>query len=186
MPIDDSFAWWFSGLVDGEGTFKAFISQHGRPHVAFTIKLRWDDHAILDTCARTLGIGKVYRVSNNGWNRDAKPQAMWNIARFRHIAYTLLPLLETHPLRSKKLRDFTYWAECVHIVGIYKDYPQRTLLSLFNILSERAKLVKVYHEDEAENQVLVTRDELRSYVAQYLNTHCYLPTPLLIGSDDKK
>ena len=56
---DSGFAYWFSGLIDGEGHFA--IKQHTRGTHApyFQLKMRADERGTLERIRRSLGVGTI-------------------------------------------------------------------------------------------------------------------------------
>lgn len=108
---DDAFLHWLAGFIDGEGCFSINGSATGRRaySCSFDLGLREDDSAILDEMVRRLGIGKVYyRVTGRSQCRIAT----WTL-RNKRDCLMLVEILDEHPLRAKKARDYAIWREAV-------------------------------------------------------------------------
>jgi len=88
----DQFARWFSGFVDGEGSFQVFLDR-SYLRVMFRIRLHIDDIAILYRIQEFLGVGKV-QINNNS--------CVFVISRLDDLKNVLLPLLDQHNLFTTK------------------------------------------------------------------------------------
>jgi len=92
----DQFARWFSGFVDGEGSFQVFLDR-SYLRVMFRIRLHIDDIAILYRIQEFLGVGKV-QINNNS--------CVFVISRLDDLKNVLLPLLDQHNLFTTKWLDY--------------------------------------------------------------------------------
>lgn len=159
VGIPDSFGYWFSGIMDGEGHFAASyktkektIGEHywGRYTITgIQISLRWDDYEILNYIKSTLGIGNLYKVNQKG----SAPKGMYRIGKTEDLNDLIVPLLEKYPLRSKKAREFPLWRECVGIISRRiakkKIVHNRATISMeeyerFSLLVEQIKEMRRY------------------------------------------
>jgi|SRR5271166_1393193 len=133
--MNDSFGYWLAGLIDGEGSFMIGKDKRGVWSNKFTLNLRADDRAILETIHQHLHIGSLYAMAPQG---TARPQVRWQV--FRHAdCMELLNFLARHPLRTKKAHDLRVWREAV----LAKDRKERNLIPG---LAAKIKEVRSYEE----------------------------------------
>lgn len=102
--IEQRFADWLAGFIDGEGCF-LITRNHGGYSCAFRLGVRADDRPILDEIVQRTGLGSV--SENRG-------MARW-IVGSREDTLGLVLLLERAPLRAKKRRDAAIWSEAVRL-----------------------------------------------------------------------
>lgn len=138
MPeINPDYGWWFSGLVDGEGSFNLGLSSPRRGYhkayirPSFHLGLREDDYEILEEASKRLGLHKpLYRERANG---NSKPQAELSISSWRGNR-RLVDFFDRYPLRSKKKKDYTTWKQAVllrtEVWGLYTDELHQQFLDL--------------------------------------------------------
>jgi hypothetical protein len=115
VVCDPPLGYWLSGLIDGEGCFRIQRNHsRGRGPVtystSFALKLRDDDEPILREIIAQTGIGRFAYDSTRSGN--SKPAAAWHVDR-REDCAALVALLDRHPLRTRKARDFAVWREAV-------------------------------------------------------------------------
>lgn len=139
---DIGFAYYLSGLIDGEGTFRVGPNER---RCEFAIKLRDDDRQILEAARRFMGHG---RINTEPAREGSLPQARWVIDT-KDGCLALVGFLRRFPLRAKKARDAEVWCEAV---GEWTGQPRgnrwhgpadRTRL---HALGERIKDVREYRE----------------------------------------
>lgn len=122
-------SWWVTGITDGEGCFSAGVSfrvDTGRngpfPKVdvnpKFSLALRADDEGVVEALRDFFGCGAVYDkapspalVARGGVRGGTKPQKLLLICKLDDLIERVVPHFETHPLQSKKHRDFETWKE---------------------------------------------------------------------------
>lgn len=111
--MDNDFGHWLAGLIDGEGTF--LIAKHkgrnkeGRPlfNPLMLVRLRNDDHDVLAQVQKITGIGTL-----NTYSTKTSPQSAWQVASKTDVR-KLVSILDDHPLRTKKKRDYEIWKRAV-------------------------------------------------------------------------
>lgn len=125
--MDDGFGHWLAGLLDGEGHF--FIRRTtGKP----SVNMRADDRDMLALAQARTGVGRLYEVPAG---RMGHPQVRWEVAVKAEVL-VLAALLDAHPLRSKKAREFAIWREALGIWqtvrrgGVRRTYQQDRMAEL--------------------------------------------------------
>lgn len=104
---DAGFAYWLSGLIDGEGHFAIKAHSRGTHAPAFTLKMRADEEGALRIIQRHLGIGSI------GFEpREPNPMVKWTV-QDKAGCQRLVDLLDKYPLRAKKRMDYATWREAV-------------------------------------------------------------------------
>ena len=113
FPVDDSFGNWLAGFIAGEGCFRIASQKQGNWYApSFHLKLRDDDKAILDECARRVG-GRVYRMPAY---KTSNPGARW-CCQSRADCIALASVLDNYPLRNRKAAEYVVWREALDIYG---------------------------------------------------------------------
>lgn len=110
-----AFCHWLAGFIDGEGCFDI------RPQFCrMTLRVRADERLTLEEIVETTGIGFV----SQGRNRRSAmaPQVDWVVAT-KVDCVALVALLDDHPLRAKKRRDYAIWREAVRLWASRVRYP---------------------------------------------------------------
>jgi hypothetical protein len=125
VPFDLGF--YFSGLVDGEGSF--VINKHFQ--TSFHITLRSDDHEILWLFKRTLRVGEISYIDNGR-------MCSYQVSDLFDLYHIVVPFFEQFPLRAKKLNDYKIWSKAVRHRYKYeyksnKLYMKRLYLDLKKI-----------------------------------------------------
>ena len=181
--VDPAFGHWLAGFIDGEGHFgmvrryaERGVVRHGassRPH--FQITLRDDDLATLEQLRDRLGIGRIKRKTAGPFPSQgvypSKPTATWHVDRKRDLA-VLVAVLDAHPLRAKKRRDYAIWREAVRVhARLYRGVRGPRQLSVEHRLAElfqQLRAVRAYAPngspapalDEPEPETQTTLDDL--------------------------
>ena len=99
---------WLAGFIDGEGCF-TIPDRQGHHAPRFTLVVRDDDQPILEEIVARTGIGRLYRIAASG---TSNPQAAWHVESKQGVAQ-LVRILDAHPLRARKARDYAIWREAV-------------------------------------------------------------------------
>lgn len=120
FDIDSAWCAWFSGFVDGEGSF--LLNRNKSTKImspVFQIKQRIDDQAIVGEIHYILRCGRmhlfVYRKARREGGKDAD-QVGLHICRIFDLIHILIPLLDRYPLRSKKRADYEIWRRAVLMI----------------------------------------------------------------------
>lgn len=144
--VPDDWGYWFSGLVDGEGSFIVSCRKSGRIDTpTFHVTLRDDDGYILRDIRNVLKIGSITAnkgrtIHSNGKVYKGKPTLSFHTTNL-HEAYKLTTVLDRYPLRAKKKEDYLLWRECVMEFRI--PFKDRNMVNLKNI-AQRLIDIKKY------------------------------------------
>jgi hypothetical protein len=122
---------WLAGFIDGEASFN--ISHHGGNYQPrFSLKLRDDDSALLESVHKFLGVGtlcnlKCASLNTKYYSLNAKDQIRFDIIGRDNIK--LISIIDEFPLRSKKSRDYTIWKKAVEIyaANLFNRWSDATL-----------------------------------------------------------
>ena len=137
---------WLAGLIDGEGSFIAHLFRPAtRPkslnvQIQMVVGLRADDKSVLEHCQGVTGLGKLNYIKQNERHRW-----LWMVTR-KADCQALVEILDRHPLRSKKSRDFAIWREIVREHATWKHghaAPQEDQERLFG-LARDLRAVRLY------------------------------------------
>ncbi|MGB8643957.1 MAG: LAGLIDADG family homing endonuclease [Anaerolineae bacterium] len=121
LMIDPLWCAWFSGLVDGEGSFliahnKPTPTRQGHFWPYLQLKFRMDDLPILEEIQATLHCGKLnkfsYGFARNRGGKDADQYGLYFQGN-SNLMHIIIPLLDQFPLKTKKKNDYAIWRECV-------------------------------------------------------------------------
>jgi hypothetical protein len=121
LPDSDSdFGHWLAGFIDGEGCFELVPLKGGRLYTArFNLTCRDDELETLEAIRKRTGFGSIYRAHNRRSKTKANPVARWSINGKPSVA-ALIALLDRHPLRAKKARDYAIWREAALLWLAYR------------------------------------------------------------------
>lgn len=110
--IDAAFGNWLAGFIDGEGCFyiTTNTNQPGWCRPKFALGLRCDDRPVVESIRTTLGdIGTIHEYQPKS---NSKRKVHWTISS-QADCEALCVLLDAHPLRSKKQKDYEFWSRAV-------------------------------------------------------------------------
>jgi len=143
--MDEGFLYWLAGLIDGEGCFLIDKQPRSVQYVAsFKLSLRDDDMDIILEIQEKTQIGTVRRDAPV---KTSRAVAVWYIAS-QSDTKRLVALLDSHPLRSRKLRDYLVWREVV--LEQSKSRGSRDLCKL-KYLHDKIRLVRAYEEASTDS-----------------------------------
>ena len=112
MSRDEAFFHWLAGFIDGEGCFRIQKEKGGGYYACqFSLKLRDDDRAILEECVRRTRAGILHVMAAYGTSR---PGVRWAV-QSRADCWKLAAILDRHPLRAKKAREYAVWREALEV-----------------------------------------------------------------------
>ena len=143
---------WFSGWIDGEGSFTSDVHNINRGIMSrLTVEVRDDDSPLVYNVKNTLRCGQIYKqkerhrenLNQIGKSSIGKSSIRWvcrDIGACRHI---LVPLFDRYPLQSKKRRDYDVWRQLVIAIsdGQHVNGNRNYVLSLCQQLKDVKKYV---------------------------------------------
>jgi len=132
---DDAFWNWFAGFADADGCFGIRKGAEGYHRAGFYINLRADDIGILQEIQKRLGCGSIYIVTPP---KEQNPIARFSIQTGQG-AMRLVEVLDHHPLRAKKKRDYAIWRQAVREVNKPMDSRDKHKLSYLKEKLHKAK-----------------------------------------------
>lgn len=116
LTAPKEFCSWFTGFFDGEGCIVAFTRPHSRNpdysefRLQLRIMIRDDDLDTIRHIQNNLKVGISYRRKGNG---NANPAVAWVCERLQDLAEVMIPLLDNHPLHTKKAKEYAIWRPLV-------------------------------------------------------------------------
>jgi len=109
--LDDAEAHKLGGLLEGECHLAVVRNNRDDWRCELRVALRDDDRGILATAQRNLGLGQLYAKPGHCKSR---PQAVWAVSSKVECA-ALVEVLDGHPFRGRKLREYDIWREAVSL-----------------------------------------------------------------------
>lgn len=121
---DEAKAGWLVGLTDGEGCFMLYETSVTLPNgkayssyrANFSILLRRDDVRVLKAVMEILGCGSVTHGSRGSADGRRKPAARYGVGGIPDLIARVVPFFDSHPLQSKKARDYRVWRKGVMLM----------------------------------------------------------------------
>jgi hypothetical protein len=106
IPFDEGFRHWLAGFFAGEGHLGLSMPECG-PRTTFQIGMRSDDLPILLLIHQFFGCGCLRYVERN----SGSPQYHYQARSPRANHLTIVPFLQSYPLRAKKSAEVPLWLE---------------------------------------------------------------------------
>lgn len=167
--VPSDFGHWLAGFIDGEGCFT--IDRIGKKNrtacyaCRFSLRLRNDDSPIVDEIHRRTGLGQIVAKAlqtNPTW--ESKPAVVWQVFS-RADCLGLVALLDRHPLRAKKARDYALWREAVVVWGTARRTStgaNAPVWARMLELRERLQAVREYRDPHLADPEVVRSNTVRS------------------------
>jgi hypothetical protein len=112
--VEEGFAHWLAGFVDGEGSFVIAKVNNGCLRCFLSLVLRDDDREILEEIQARIGGTLAYRTNPSATRPSSNPEMVLQVRR-KADCLRLVELFDRYPLRARKRRDFAIWREAVHL-----------------------------------------------------------------------
>ena len=114
LNLDPLWCSWFSGWIDGEGSFYSNLHHDtGGIECSLAVKVRDDDAQLIRNVRDVLRCGVVRQHKEHSVNPNQKGQIIWACGKIGECRHILIPLLDKYPPRSKKRRDYEIWRKLV-------------------------------------------------------------------------
>jgi len=139
LNIDPLWCAWFSGILDGEGTFNIQCNSHDLGvHTSLAIKMRDDEADGIREIYDKLHCGIVYFGAAQC---IGNPYVVWRVEAISGIVNIIIPILDKYPLRMKKQHDYKIWREAVMLIhsGAHLNSNRSRVLELKRMLTEVRK-----------------------------------------------
>lgn len=142
------FGSWFSGFVDGEGSFLIVKNKSSGGHKVYVpllcITLRNDDTRALIAIKDNLQLGGITFF-------DRRKPTHGDCCRFRvsgvKQCQKLIPFFDTYPLQTKKHNDYLVWKDFI----LQKiEHGRKLPKSLAEYYYNKIKEVRLYNETSAK------------------------------------
>jgi hypothetical protein len=138
MKEDGHIANWIVGLVDGEGSFNIQFQNfpamklgfEARP--MFLINLDSKDRQILELIRNFFGFG-VVRTYERGGDYKGTGKACYYKVTNLNDCLELMNFFRKYTLRSKKLKDFEMWCQCLLMIIHKENLNKKGLLQIAKI-----------------------------------------------------
>ena len=116
IDIDPLWCSWFSGLIDGEGSFNIHVNKENRSIQAhLRIGMREDEAEYIRDIHDMLRCGWIGRATLRN-PRGNESDAYFIDFASDAVINIIIPLLDKYPLRMKKKRDYVFWREATLII----------------------------------------------------------------------
>jgi hypothetical protein len=162
MMEDEAFKHWLAGLIDGEGHFGINISKMKSAYLGYVVAvvcqigLTIADIDVLKEIQQKLELGSIttqdrYRTRNP----NHQPFAKWRVTNLKECL-ALRDILNKHPLRSKKRKDFLLWCEALEIIQKREHLTKKGFLEItmirdeMNLVGNKQKRYRSFEDLAAE------------------------------------
>ncbi len=158
--IPSTIAWYFSGFVDGEGSFNLALIPRKEYRFGWKIYLTFNvaqkDPTVLKLMSKYFGAGRLECRKDGVWN--------YSINDLASLRMTVIPFFEKYPFVSEsKRKNFTIFKEVVEI--IHRD-GHFTKLGLEKIIQLREKI----NEGKGRTRKYSINDYYKSQESSETNT----------------
>ena len=99
-----------AGLLEAESHLYVAPNNKDGWRCECAVNLRDDDREVLESFHADLGLGRLVHVRARGGSR---PQVLWGIESKVECS-ALVDLLDEHPLRGRKRKEYEIWREAVN------------------------------------------------------------------------
>jgi hypothetical protein len=134
--IPTSISWYFSGFVDGEGSFNVALVPRKEYRFGWKIYLTFNvaqkDPSVLELMRKYFGTGRLERRKDGIWNYSVN-----DIASLSNI---VIPFFERYPFFSEsKKRNFSIFKEIVNVLGRDEHFTKGGLEKVIMLREELNK-----------------------------------------------
>ncbi len=145
--LSDGEAHTLAGFLDAESHL-AVIPNNGGANwrCECSVNLRDDDREILFSYRDKLGLGHLTPVAARNGSR---PQVHWQIGS-KLECQVLAEILDAHPLRARKAREYEIWREAVGIWAFERQGLGRSRRARMAQLAEYLRAERVYREPQPD------------------------------------
>ena len=128
--IPASIAWYFSGFVDGEGSFNVSLIPRKEYRFGWKIYLTFNvaqkDPTTLKLIAQHFGTGRIEQRKDGVWN--------YSINDFKSLKEVVIPFFERYPfLSALKKKNFAIFKQIVEIIGRDGHFMKDGLEQVINL-----------------------------------------------------
>jgi len=119
LNLDPLWCAWFSGWIDGEGSFMGKIHNENMCISArLQVNVRDDDSPLVYNVRDVLKCGFIHHVraslpTAKSYSPNRRTTVQWICEDSGACRHILIPLFDKYPLHSKKGRDYKIWREIV-------------------------------------------------------------------------
>ena len=123
-------AWYFSGFVDGEGSFNIALIPRKEYRFGWKIYLTFNvaqkDPTTLKLIQRNFGVGRLEQRKDGVWN--------YSVNDFKSLNEIIIPFFEKYPFLSElKKKNFSIFKEIVEIIGRDEHFTRSGLEKVIDL-----------------------------------------------------
>jgi hypothetical protein len=145
--LSDAEAHTLAGFLDAESHLAVIPNNGGATwRCECSVALRDDDREILVSYRDKLGLGHLTPVAARNGSR---PQVHWKIGS-KLECQVLTQLLDAHPLRARKAREYEIWREAVGIWAFERQGLEHSGRARMVQLAEYLRAERVYREPQPD------------------------------------
>ena len=159
--LSDAEAHTLAGFLDAESHLAIKPNNSGADwRCECSVSLRDDDQEILVGYRNKLGLGHLTPVAARA---SSRPQVLWRIGS-KLECQLLTELLDAHPLRGRKRREYEIWRDAVEICACGRDGLGPGGRARCSRLAEYLRAERVYREPSPD---VALPDMTDQYAANY-------------------